>query len=133
MGDECTSSEELPLHSVHAFLESQKVCSPRQLPFKACDSMSCVSVFFVQSAFIVNITSIAPQHQCASLQSYIPLFWLTAAMPAAIKCAILNMTSVFVLHGCMVCLAADTVIETRQTQCVLTIPALHFIQGLACS
>ena len=64
--------------------------------------MMHVSVCLCRSAFIVDITSTAPQHQCESLQSYVPLFWLTAAVPVAIQYSVLNMTSVFVLHSCMV-------------------------------
>ncbi len=55
---------------------------------------------------------------------------MTAAV-LAIQYSVLDMTSVFALHSCMVSLLAYTVIVTYQTQCLLTIPALHFMQGLA--
>jgi hypothetical protein len=52
-------------------------------------------------------------------------------MPVAIKCAILNMTSVFSLHGCMVCLAAYTVIVMHQMCAHYSCFAL--VTGLACT
>ena len=130
MGDGGNFCEERPLHSmpcVHALLESH-VCSPGKLPFEETNLMSCVSVHFMQSAFVVNSTSIAPQHQCAILRIYTPLFWLTAATPAAMKRAMFNTTSMSVVNGCSIhCDGDATDIMCAHHSC------LHFIQGLACT